>query len=132
MVNLGAGAGVDAEAGLRQSLAVFLIKKTARGIRISHVGRCCYCPGRIYENEVGGVIMLEGDKVPKIEPKFIENFNPRNISPSSCVVLLDDDCNKTRFAKAVIVDDIWELMAHAEILSNKFNDFDEYTGRYLK
>ncbi len=116
MVKLGVGAGVDVQIATRQSLAVFLIKKTAKGIRISHIGRCCYCPGRIYENEVGGLIMLHGDQVPVIEPKRIENFNPRNISSTSCVVLLDDDFNKTRFAKAVIVDDIWELMFHAENL----------------
>ncbi len=94
-------------------LATFVISHRPCGNNIRFIGHYRYGKVEYSEPDTNGTIFIQGDRFPIVDPQYVQGIGSRKLTEESCVVIIDPAESRCRFGKAVLVDNIWELIALA-------------------
>ena len=95
-------------------LTSFAFKKNQNGIDIKIVGclEVKSAPSQPYYSK--GIVTINHKVFSVFDLQALSGLKPKNITEESCIVLLDPNESFTDFSRAIIVDDVSEMLRIAE------------------
>ena len=95
-------------------LTTFAFKKSENGIDIKIIGclQVKSAPSQPFYSK--GIVLLSGKVFSVFDLQALAGLKPKEITDESCIVLLDPDESFTNFSRAILVDDVSEMLKIAE------------------
>ena len=95
-------------------LTAFAFHATESGIDIKIIGCMEVRPAPSQPVYSKGIVLLNEKAFSVFDLQALAGLKPKTITPESCIVLLDPNDSFTDFSRAIIVDDVTEMLRIAE------------------
>ena len=95
-------------------LMAFAFHGTENGIEIKIIGCMEVRPAPRQPVYSKGIVLFEDKVFSVFDLQALAGLKPKTITPDSCIVLLDPNESYTDFSRAIIVDDVSEMLRIAE------------------
>jgi chemotaxis signal transduction protein len=95
-------------------LMAFAFRGSENGIDIKIIGRLKLRPAPRQPMYSKGIVLINDKAFSVFDLKALAGLKPKTISNESCIVLLDPDENFGDFCRAIIVDDVSEMLRIAK------------------
>ena len=95
-------------------LTAFALKRNEEGVDIKIIG--CFgiksAPSQPFYSK--GVIVVGGRSFSVFDLQSLAGLSPKTLTEESCIVLLDFDHEHNHFSRAIVVDDVTEMLSIAD------------------